>query len=165
MQPRGQEWQQSYQVEPHWEQFSSIILIKNHHQQGDAEYANILNRIRVEEQNDKDLTAMQYRVRPEDHPDMTGATVIASTHQVVNRHKTLCLQELRSELVVIEAINSHSNIPNYRPRIDKKKQTVAQTPYLQTLSVKTGCRVMLTINLDAKDSLSNGSIGTYKALY
>ena len=164
MQPRSQEWHQAYQVEPHWEQFSSISLVENHRQQGDAEYANILNRIRVGEQTDEDLTALQERVRPEGHPEMRGATVIASTHQVVNRHNTLRLQELQSELVVIEAINSHSNIPNYRPRIDRKKQTVAQTPYLQTLSVKTGCRVMLTINLDVKDSLSNGSIGTLQGI-
>ena len=164
MQPRSQEWHQAYQVEPHWEQFSSISLVENHRQQGDAEYANILNRIRVGEQTDEDLTVLQERVRPEGHPEMRGATVIASTHQVVNRHNTLRLQELQSELVVIEAINSHSNIPNYRPRIDRKKQTVAQTPYLQTLSVKTGCRVMLTINLDVKDSLSNGSIGTLQGI-
>ena len=90
--------------------------------------------------------------------------VIGSTHAVVNKYNQLSLEELDTELVTIDAINSHNNIPNFRPKIHPKKHTVGTTSYLQTLQLKKGCRVMLTVNLDVKDSLSNGSIGTFMGL-
>ena len=86
--------------------------------------------------------------------------VIASTHDVVNKHNDQRLNELNSELIVVEAINSHQNIPNFKPKIHPKKKTVAETPYLQRLCLKINARVMLTVNLDISDKLSNGSIGT-----
>ena len=90
---------------------------------------------------------------------MKDALFIASTHAVVNKHNKSCLQSLRTQLHEIEAINSHCNIPNFKPKIDHKKQTVESTKYLQTLQIKLGCRVMLTDNLDVQDSLCNGSLG------
>ena len=164
MQPRSEEYLQAFLVESLWEQFTVISLVENHRQQGDAEYADILNRIRLGDHTDDDMRVLQERVRPEGHPDLKGAQVIASTHAVVNKYNALSLQELDSELITIEAINSHNNIPNYRPKIHPKKQTVGMTSYLQTLLVKVGCRVMLTVNLDVKDCLSNGSIGTLMGL-
>ena len=90
--------------------------------------------------------------------------VIASTHAVVNKHNYQRLYELESDLVEIEAINSHSNIPNFIPKLHEKKKTVAQTPYLQTLRIKRGCRFMLTVNIDVRDCLCNGSIGTLEGI-
>ena len=110
------------------------------------------------------MSKLQESVRPEGHPDLKGALVIASTHHVVNKYNDICLEDLKTDLVEIEAINSHNNIPNFMPRIDQKKKTVKPTPYLQKLRIKEGCRVMLTVNLDVKDSLCNGSIGTLKRI-
>ena len=110
------------------------------------------------------MSKLQERVRPEGHDDLKGATVIASKHIVVNRYNAQCLNELKSELIVIEAINSHCNLPGFMPKIDKTKKTVSTTPYLQTLLLKTGCRVMLTVNIDVRDCLCNGSIGTLIAV-
>ena len=159
-QPRSSEYLYAYLVGSHWEQFSVISLVENHRQHGDAEYADILNRIRVGEHTDDDMSKLQERVRPEGHPDLKGALVIASKHTVVNKHNDLRLQELTSDLIVIEAINSHCNLPGFMPKIDKKKKTVSPTPYLQTLKLKLGCRVMMTVNIDVRDCLCNGSIGT-----
>ena len=159
-QPRSSEYLYAYLVGSHWEQFSVISLVENHRQHGDAEYADILNRIRVGEHTDDDMSKLQERVRPEGHPDLKGALVIASKHTVVNKHNDLRLQELTSDLIVIEAINSHCNLPGFKPKIDKKKNTVSPTCYLQTLKLKLRCKVMLTVNIDVRDCLCNGSIGT-----
>ena len=159
-QPRSREYLHAFHVQSHWECFSVISLVENHRQKGDEEYANILNRIRLGDQTEDDMRSLQDRVRPEGHPDLMGALVIASTHAIVNKHNALCLDNLKTELVKIEAINSHCNIPNFVPKLHKKKCTVEPTPYLQTLHVKMGCRVMLTVNIDVRDCLCNGSIGT-----
>ena len=163
-QPRSSEYYQAFLIKPHWEEFEVISLVENHRQQGDAMYADMLNRIRVGEQTDEDLSVLQERVRPTGHPDMLGAMVIASTHAIVNMHNNLCLQQLAGVAVNIEALNSHSNIPNFQPRLHKKKRTIDPTPYLQTLSVKIGCRVMLVANIDVRDMLCNGSIGILEGM-
>ena len=159
-QPASKEYLHAFLVQSHWENFTVISLVENHHQQGDADYADILNRIRIGEHTNEDMGILQERVRPEGHSDLQGAMVIASTHIVVNKHNNLCLERLPTELVVIEAINNHNNIPGYMPKIHKKKLTVGPTPYLQTLKIKVGSRVMLTVNMDVKDGLCNGAIGT-----
>ena len=124
----------------------------------------MLSRIRIGAHTEDDLHMLQERVRPEGHPDLKGAFVIASTHDIINKNNDARLDELSSELIVIEAMNSHNNLPNYCPKIHPKKRTVADTPYLQTLRLKVGARVILTVNLDIRDSLSNGSIGTLMAI-
>ena len=159
-QPNSNEYLHAFLVQSHWELFSVISLVENHRQHGDADYADILNRIRVGEHTDDDMSKLQVRVRPEGHPDLKGALVIASKHAVVNHHNERCLEDLTTCLFTIEAINSHCNLPGFMPKIDKKKKTVSTTPYLQTLKLKMGCRVMLTVNIDVKDCLCNGSIGT-----
>ena len=93
---------------------------------------------------------------------MKGSLVIASTHATVNKHNVIGLQQLHTELFILEAINSHSNIPNFKPKINPKKLTVESTAYVQTLKVREGCRVMLIANIDVQDSLCNGSIGTVR---
>ena len=163
-QPRSAEYHQAFLVHSHWEQFTVVSVVENHRQQGDAVYADILNRIRIGEQTEDDLTVLQERVREPGHPDMDGAMVIASTHAVVNLHNDRCLERLSGAMVEIEAANSHSNIPNFQPRLHPKKRTIEPTPYLQTLKVKIGCRLMLVANIDVNDLLCNGSIGTLMAL-
>ena len=163
-QPRSAEYHQAFLVHSHWEQFTVVSVVENHRQQGDAVYADILNRIRIGEQTEEDLTVLQERVREPGHPDMDGAMVIASTHAVVNLHNDRCLERLSGAMVEIEAANSHSNIPNFQPRLHPKKRTIEPTPYLQTLKVKIGCRVMLVANIDVMDLLCNGSIGTLMAM-
>ena len=161
--PRSEEYVQAFLVDSTWEKFEVISLVENHRQEEDLLYADILNRIWLGTHTSDDLNLLQGRVRPENHPDLKGALVIASTHDIVNKNNDLRLEELGSELIVIEAVNSHSNIPNFCAKIHPKKRTVADTPYLQQLRLKVGARVMLTINLDIKDCLSNGSIGTLMA--
>ena len=124
--PRSEEYLQAFLVNSHWEQFAVVSLEENHRQEADRSFADMLNRVRVGLQNDEDLNMLQERVRPEDHSNLKGALVIASTHEVINKNNNRRLDELNSELIVIEAINSHNNISNYVPRIHPKKGTVSE---------------------------------------
>ena len=95
---------------------------------------NISNRVRTAQHTEDDLTRLSERIRPEDHSDLKGAL----THEVVNRNNDAKLRELNSELIIIEALNSHNNLPNFTPKIHPKKRTVADTPYLQRLCLNWG---------------------------
>ena len=161
--PQNPDFHQAFSVKSHWEQFEVVSLVENHRQEDDKEYANILNRIRVGEITDCDMKILQERVRSTDHPDLQGATVIACQHIAVNKHNSLSMQQIDSELIEIQAINTHDTIPNFRPKIDAKKGTVGSTSYVQSLQIKLGCRLMIIDNLDINDQLCNGSTGTLRA--
>ena len=135
-------------------------------QEGDRDYADFLNRTRLGEHTEDDLSKLQARVRPEGHPDMKNALVVAATHEIVNKHNDLILGQMSSGSTIetSEATHSHSIIANFKPTIDPKKRTVGPTPYLQSLPIVLGSRVMLTINLDVTDMLSNGSLGTLRGV-
>ena len=133
-------------------------------QEGDRDYADFLNRTRLGEHTEEDLTKLQARVRPEGHPDLKNALVIAATHEIVNKHNDISLSQMSSTIETVEASHSHTIIPNFKPTIDPKKRTVGPTPYLQSLPLVLESRVMLTINLDVTDMLSNGSLGTLKGI-
>jgi hypothetical protein len=162
--PNNEQYLNSYLVNPHWEHFSIISLVQNHRQQKDMEYANMLNRIRVGEQTDEDISRLHERVVPDNHQDIKDALIIACKHTSVNKYNSESLERLTTPLIEIEAINSHTNLPNYRPRLHDKKRTVHETAYLQTLKLKIGCRVMVIDNVDVLDKLCNGSIGTLQAV-
>ena len=59
-------------VQPHWELFGVINLVENHRQEDDAQYADILNRIRIGEHTEDDLSILQKRVHPRDHSELAG---------------------------------------------------------------------------------------------
>ena len=162
--PRCADYQLPFHIQPHWQLFTIITLQENHRQGDDHTYADLLNRLRVGDHTEDDLALLATRVRPTGHPDTLGATYIAGTNETVQSHNTLRLNELHTELLEIEAINHHPTIPNFRPTISEKKGTVGNSAFRQTLSLKTGARVMLIHNLDTVDGLTNGTRGTLVAV-
>ena len=162
--PQNADFHQAFSVQPHWDQFDVISLVENHRQEGDKKFADILNRIRVGEIIDDDMHILKERVRPSEHSDLQGATVIACKHVAVNDHNSKSLRQIDAELIEVQAINTHSNIPNFFPKIDAKKGTVGTTAYLQNLQLKVGCRLMIIDNIDINDQLCNGSSGTLEAV-
>ena len=63
-----------------WNSFQAITLTHNHRQGSDKTYAEMLNRIRVDEQTNEDLNILRERVREEGHPDLNSASIrICST--------------------------------------------------------------------------------------
>jgi len=119
-QPQNEEFLHAYIVQPHWERFEVISLMENHRQQEDRNYADMMNRIRIGKQTDDDLDILEERVRPKSHPDLVGALVIACKHNDVHKHNDICLNDLKADLFVIKAVNTHPNIENFKPKIDKK---------------------------------------------
>ena len=157
--PKCQDFQLAFECDPLWEKFDVIFLEKNHRQESDHEYADILNRIRIGEPSEHDIKKLMDRVRPKNHPDLKGAMVITCTNEAVNTENRKCLNKVNGELIEVEAINIHPTIKNFKPAISKKG-TVKETPFLSVLQLKCSAKIMLTYNIDTLDGLTNGARGT-----
>ena len=68
--PEHDNFQISYTLDPLWQKADVILLVKNHRQESDKQYADLLNRVRIGKQNDKDIELLKTRVRQDGHPDL-----------------------------------------------------------------------------------------------
>ena len=156
--PINVDYKVDYHLGTHWQSFEVIILEENHRQGDDKDYADMLNRFRVGEQTEEDMQKLKDRVRPRNHPDLTGAMVVTCTNAEVEKHNRRMLNEIKEDLITLEAVNIHPTIKNFQPPIGKKGE-VRDTPFLQTLQLKKRARVQLTYNIDTLDCLTNGARG------
>ena len=161
--PTCEDYRLAYQCKTHWDSFDVMFLEENHRQGDDFEYAELLNRMRVGQQTEKDMDKLQDRVRPEGHPDLKGAMYITCTNKTVMKMNDVRLEELNTELYKISAKHMHPTMLEFKPRIDSRG-TVGGTGFLEMLNIKVGARVMLIHNLDVLDGLANGTRGTLKAV-
>ena len=160
--PQCEDFHLKHEISPLWSQFDVIILEENHRQDGDREYANILNRIRVGEPTEYDVEILSQRVKCKNNLDLEGAMVIDCKNLGVGKHNKHQLNKMSGELIEIEAINIHPLYKDFKPPISKKG-TVKDTPFLQTLHLKVGAKIMVTLNIDTLDGITNGARGTVRA--
>ena len=156
--PSNPDFKLDFHVGQHWNSFEVINLEENHRQNEDQEYADLLNRFRIGRQTEKDMELLQTRVRPLNHPDLKDAVYISCKNKDVDKLNKMRLHEIVGEKVVLEAINTHPTIKNFKPPIGKTGN-VNETPFLQTLELKKKARVKLTYNIDTLDCLTNGTRG------
>ena len=160
--PRCESYKLGYYSGTHWQSFEVINLVENHRQDQDREYAELLNRVRVGNQTSEDIKMLETRIRPLGHPDLEGAMFISCTNSEVNKFNLIGLNRLESELEVVESINIHQTIKNFKPKVNSKGNIGTEknaTPFRDKLELKVGARVMLTYNIDVMDCLTNGTRG------
>ena len=142
-----------------WRKFQVICLTQNHRQGDDKKYADMLNRIRIGEQNDEDMNLLRSRVRRENHPDLKGALYITAKRAAVNEHNEKCLNSISGELYEIQAKHFTKLKQNFKPNITSNG-VISDTQFLDKLQLKIGSKVMLIYNVDVSDLLCNGAMGT-----
>ena len=156
--PINSDFKMEFHLGTHWPSYEVITLEENHRQGEDREYADMLNRFRIGQQNEHDMQKLQSRVRPLNHADLNGAVFISCKNKEVEKLNMKRLNEIKGEMVAFEAINIHPTIKNVKPKIGNKGN-VMDTPFLQTLKLKKGARIQLTYNINTLDCLTNGTRG------
>ena len=142
-----------------WEKFEVITLKTNHRQGENLIYANILNRIRIGKHSDEDIDLLRTRVFPRNSKELpTNALLITGENKIVKRVNDKKLNETPGDLIEIEAEVTSRTRGSFKPKVDKGGQ-IKNTPLPYMLRLKKNARVMLTMNLDVCDSLSNGALG------
>ena len=142
-----------------WEKFESITLKTNHRQGENMIYANLLNRIRIGEHTDEDIETLKTRVFPRNSSELpSDALLITGTNQIVKSFNDRQINDLPGELIVITADVQSKTRGIFKPKLGNAGQ-IKNSPLQYLLRVKNHALVMLTMNLDVCDNLSNGALG------
>ena len=156
-----------------WEEFEYMELTINMRQKIDAEYASMLDRIRLGVPNHDDIEKLMDRKIPiksniiNDACDfmqqklMNEETILAlcSTNDQVDSINVRMIKLNNIEAVVIKAEDSQ----RCRKQISIKTKKLSETAGLITeLLIGVNSRVMLRRNIDTDNGLCNGAIGTVK---
>ena len=150
-----------HELDPLWPKFSSIILEENHRQGDDKSYGDMLNRIRVDEQTEEDILALKSRVFPRSSREVQDCNFfIAPLRVKVHKWNVEQLNKLKGEAFQIKAIHLDAMRKNFTPFVDEKDGVVANTGFMDVLTLKLGCPVMVTTNINTSDGITNGSLGT-----
>ena len=161
MGPRVDEHIIRHELDPLWPKFSSIILEENHRQGDDKSYGDMLNRIRVEEHTEEDILALKERVFPVKAKEVQECQFFIAPLRVnVHKWNTEQLNKNKSEAFQIQAIHLDPMRKSFTPYVDEKDGVVGNTGFMDILTLKLKCPVMITTNINTSDGITNGSIGT-----
>ena len=140
-----------------WQSCDVVILETNHRQGKGNPWTQCLNRIRVGEPTEEDFKLLESRQIKLSKKQYKEAKHVFYQNIHVNNYNTKMLDSLDSDLITIQA--DCSGPKGYYP-ITNAKGEVADTPFMKTLHLKVGARIVLTFNVNTSDCLVNGVMGT-----
>ena len=154
-----------------WCLFSIWTLHEVVRQRGDDKFTEMLNRIRTQPQNQQlkqeDMEFLRSRLVSEISPDFPRHILhIAPLRRQRDAHnaemlKLISEKQTLYEIEAVDICHDKKTQKTYR-RNDPLKVEDATIP--AHFSVCVGTRIMLTMNLDVSDGLTNGAIGTVSAI-
>ena len=150
------------------ELFTMYELVDIMRQKDDLAFAQLLNRLRLNEMTEEDKQKLQTRVVDRETGDYPkDALHLFAQNYYVDKHNDTILSQLPGEKYVISCHDSvvSANIPANRHQslIDKLPKDYGQTGQLKkSLTVVVGMIVVHTANVDVEDGLTNGATGVVK---
>ena len=154
--PRGEDFKDSYELQSLWELFKPVELKHNHRQGNDRIYADLLNRVRVGKMTRADLNILRSRLTKKFPPN---AVYIFGKRRLVRDQNIRELNKLPGEVRTFKAVLGRAS--NRKPKVDKAG-FISDTPFMDSLEIKIGARVMMTYNCNTADGLTNGAMGIVK---
>ena len=150
------------------ELFTMYELVDIMRQKDDLAFAQLLNRLRLNEMTEEDKQKLQTRVVDRETGDYPkDALHLFAQNCFVDQHNDAILSQLPGEKIVIPCHDSvvSANIPAsmHQSLIDKLPKEYGQTGQLKkSLTVVVGMIVVHTANVDVEDGLTNGATGVVK---
>ena len=150
------------------ELFTMYELVDIMRQKDDLAFAQLLNRLRLNEMTEEDKQKLQTRVVDRETGDYPkDALHLFAQNCFVDQHNDTILSQLPGEKIVIPCHDSvvSANIPAsmHQSLIDKLPKEYGQTGQLKkSLTVVVGMIVVHTANVDVEDGLTNGATGVVK---
>lgn len=149
--------------------FQIVKLTKNQRQKGDMQYAELLGRVRIGQQNRRDISLLKSRLNVHlTDNEFNTALRIFPTNKQCDEYNTERLQSLlqvtsqRSFIAKAEDILLNSNKiqsnESHEMFLPEKDQDCGGLPH--SIEITIGMRVMLIRNIDLSIGLVNGAIGT-----
>ena len=145
-----------------------LVVVDIMRQKDDLAFAQLLNRLRLNEMTEEDKQKLQTRVFDRDTGDYTKDAVhLFAEIFYVNIHNDNILSQLPGEKVVIPCHDSvvSANIPakECQKLINNLTDDYSKTGQLmKSLTVVVGMIVVHTANVDVDDGLTNGATGVVK---
>ena len=149
-----------------WRMFKIVELTEIMRQQGHNEMIDMLNKIRVGTIDISVDNLLQSRFVDVNNPAYpVNATHIFAENAPANDHNENMLNRLNSPLIIIHAIDelpSNCNISETDILSARNRKATETGGLAIKLSLKLEARVMLTVNVDIADMLTNGQMGIIK---
>merc|ERR1711911_366769 len=153
----------THKLQPRWEMFRPLILKINHRQGNDKIYADMLNRIRVGQQTEEDMKMLKSRIRRKGHDDLKKVDLfITGKRKEAAKINQNYLAKLPGTKIEIQAVHHHDARKSFKPRINGKDGTVADTGFVDKLELKQNAKVIMIHNVSTMDGLTNGQLGVLK---
>ena len=153
------------------ELFTMYELVDIMRQKDDLAFAQLLNRLRLNEMTEEDKQVLQTRVFDRDTGDYPKDAVhLFARNFYVKKHNDNILSQLPGEKFVIPCHDNvvSANIPakECQTLINSLPDDYSKTGQLmKSLTVVVGMIVVHTANVDVEDGLTNGATGVVKQIY
>ncbi|MEW8547603.1 MAG: AAA family ATPase [Candidatus Thiodiazotropha sp.] len=143
-----------------WKKHFKFIELKEvMRQKEDSQFANTLNRFRLNQQTEEDMLLIQSRqVETNDVTYPVGALHIFAFNKEVDRHNSRMLQNLNVPTITIVAVDSKKD--QQTGRVAMASHGAKESGVLKELKLAVGARVMMTTNVNVDDGLVNSAAGT-----
>ena len=160
--PYDEKHKNAHALSPLWNLFQPILLRTNHRQGRDLEYSNLLEKIRTGQADEEEFEILRKQIFKKGDKRIPSTCVsVFSSNAQVNAKNAQILESIEGVEYTIEMIIRHNikSMTNYVPFVEPAGN-VRNTQLQKTLKLKISSRVLLTVNLNTNDLLTNGCLGT-----
>jgi hypothetical protein len=138
---------------------NTIVLTENFRQKTDTVFTELLQRMRNGKIDQNDISLLNSR-KIKANIDMTMIQLVSSNKkaQIINQNSLKKIKE-PEHVYNVQYIHDDQNSQQFNLLINELEKQL-KTREMEKLVLKRGCRIMLLRNIDVKNGLINGSIGT-----
>ena len=155
--PAGAQFQMAHELQSVWSTFKPVLLRKNHRQNEDLRFSEVLNRIRIGEFTQEEIDYLKPRVVMRNDPKIPADRMYIFARNIdVNEMNDQILRKMPGEEFVAEAEIYHKTNSEFEAKL-MNTGYIINTSLMKTLKFKLNSKVILTYNINVVDGLCNGT--------